>query len=153
MTRIRLPLTALFALTLFAAGPSLAQEHGYWRASSKNAGAITGDIAFNGQKIVINFAAFTIADIRSLTSAEIAATFDGAPADGATGTLYRTDIPAAKRFLHKNTLCGSDDTEWIVTASSGNTLSVAFFSGSAMPVLTPEGLNNSALCGSFTYTR
>jgi hypothetical protein len=149
MTR-RILLTALLvtALTLQA------QEKGNWRASSKNAKSLTGDVAFSGQKVSIALVPFTVAQIRTLTPAEIAATFDADASLPAAGNLYRTDIPAGRKFLHGNTLCGGEDTEWIVTYVSGRTLQLAFFSTIQMPVLTPEALTNSSnLCGIYTYTR
>lgn len=148
LTRLAVP---VLALTL----PLAAQEKGNWRAASTTARGVTGDIAFVGQKIAINFTAFTVAQIRDLTPAEAAALF---PSDGGaaptTGNLYRTSIPAEKRFLHKNTLCGSEDTQWIATLVTGHTLQLAFFSGPAMPVFTPEAMANATtLCGTYSYVR
>ena len=63
-------------------------------------------------------------------------------------------MPAGKKFLHKNTLCGGEDTQWVATWVSGHTLRLAFFSGTAMPVLTTEAVANSTtLCGTYTYVR
>jgi len=149
MTR-RLLLAAILITTLTLH----AQEKGNWRASSKNAKSFTGDIAFANDKIFINFLGFTVAQIRTLTPAELGTTFDADASAPANGNLYRTDIPAGKKFLHGNTLCGGEDTEWIVTYVSGRTLQLAFFSTIQMPVLTPEALTNSSnLCGIYTYTR
>jgi len=76
------------------------------------------------------------------------------PNTTATGNLYRLSIPSDKKLLHKSTLCGPEDTQWLATYSSGRTLELAFFSTSQMPVLTPEALaNNSNLCGIFGYAR
>jgi len=147
-----LPLAAflfLIAFTLAAA----AQESGPWRASSSNARAITGDIGFTPLKFTINFTSFTIAQIRSLKADEARAVFNPDNPVGA-GNIFRVDIPADKRFLHKNTLCGSDATQWIVTYAQGRDLQVAFFSGVTPPVLTVDALNNATnLCGVFSYIR
>ncbi len=130
-----------------------AQDQGAWRAASQNAKAITGDLALSGDRIYINFERYTMADIRGLTPAEAAALF-GEENGAGSGKLYRLSIPADKKFLHKNTLCGTDETQWVVTFAAGKTLQVAFFSGSSMPVLTPEAIGNSAsLCGTYTYVR
>ncbi len=129
-----------------------AQEAGMWRAASKTAQSITGDVAFSETRMTINFTSFTIAQIRELTAAEIAAGFDGAA--GGSGNLYRLSIPADKRFLHKNTLCGSEETQWVATYVSGRNLQVEFFSGSSMPVFTPEAIaTTTSLCGSYAYVR
>jgi hypothetical protein len=57
-------------------------------------------------------------------------------------------------LLHKNTLCGSDDAQWMATYVVGKDLQIAFFSGATMPVFTIDALaNNPNLCGTFTYTR
>jgi hypothetical protein len=142
----------LVSVSLLFAAPLAAQEKGQWRAASKTASSITGEVSFTDQKIYINFSAFTIAQIRTLSQAEATALFD-TPIEGA-GNLFRTVVPAGKKFLHKNTLCGGEDTQWVATWVSGHTLRLAFFSGTAMPVLTTEAVANSTtLCGTYTYVR
>jgi hypothetical protein len=143
---------ALLACSLSCSIPAVAQDSGYWRASSNTAKSITGDIALTGEKISINFTTYWIAQIRALTPAELSAAFGiDANAPG-TGNLYRLSIPSDKKMLHKNTLCGSEPTQWLVSYSTGRTLQLAFFSTSKMPVLTPEAMtNNSDLCGIFEY--
>lgn len=142
-------LGVLVALTL----PCPAQESGPWRAASSNARAITGDIFFSPQKITINFTNFTIAQIRSLQTQEARALFNPDNATGG-GNIFRVEIPADKRFLHKNTLCGSESAQWIVTYAQGRDLEVAFFSGSTPPVLTVDAVNDAPnLCGVFSYVR
>lgn len=151
--RSRLLLTAATALSIVFSLSAAAQESGPWRASSSNAHAITGDIFFAPTKLSINFTTFTIAQIRSLQTPEAIAVFNPDTPTGG-GNVFRVNIPADKRFLHKNTLCGSDATQWIVTYAQGRDLQVAFFSGSAPPALTVDALNNNTnLCGVFTYVR
>ena len=146
-------LVAGLALVM-SAGAVQAQELGYWRAESNTAKSITGDISFGSEKMSINFFLTTIAEIRELKGEEVASVFD-VPADsGAKGKLFRVNIPASHTFLHKNKLCGSDDTEWIATYVSGRELNVAFFSGAKMPEFTRDAIANSSdLCGTFTYQR
>lgn len=133
---------------------SSAQDKGYWRAASRTANAITGDIALSGSKATIDFNEFPLAQARTLTPAEVSAAFDADINAGATGVLYRLIVPAAKRFLHHNTLCGTEDTRWMATYVSGRNLQVAFFSGTDAPVFTLDALKNSTdLCGTFTYAR
>ncbi len=130
------------------------QEKGNWRAANSSASDITGDVAFGGEKIVINFAPFALAQIRTLKPEEITALFnlDGPP--NGTGNLFRVSIPPEKRFAHRNTICGSDETQWVVSYVSGHKLQLAFFSGASMPVLTPEAMaNQPSLCGTFSYAR
>lgn len=132
----------------------MAQDAGYWKPMSTTAKGITGDIGITGEKLTINFASFTIADIRALTPEESAAVFNSEPGNTGIGKLYRLNIPAKKTFLHRNAMCGAEDTEWMATFASKRTLDVAFFSGSHMPVFTQEAIGNStALCGTFAYTR
>lgn len=143
-------LALLFAVSLSAA----AQDKGPWRASSSEAKRITGDIAVSDSRLTIGFSGFTIAQIRPLKVDEAAAAFDADRSVPGGGNLYRLEIPADKRFEHKNTLCGSDETQWMATWAFGSELHVAFFSGSNMPVLTFDALNgSSAVCGTFTYVR
>ncbi len=95
-----------------------------------------------------------MAPIRKLGSAEVAAAFDADSNASGTGNLYRLTVPAAKRFLHHNTLCGSEDTQWMATYVEDRTLHVAFFSGADTPVFTVDALANSTdLCGRFSYSR
>ena len=135
--------------------PLRAQDNGSWKAVSTTARAITGDLVLTGDRLMINFSSFTIAQIRALKPAEVAAAFNGA-ADTATdsGNLYRLNIPAQKVLLHKNTLCGAEDTAWMATIRQGKTLQVAFFSGAKMPEFTPDAIaNTTTLCGTFLYSR
>ena len=131
-----------------------AQDQGDWRAASSNARAITGDIEITPTKLFLDFTGFTIAQIRALTPAEISAVFPSEGGAVANGFLYRVNISSTRRFVHKNTLCGSDDTQWMVTSVSGRNLQIALFSSTDAPTLTVEAMNNSSdLCGIFTYSR
>jgi hypothetical protein len=141
-------------LVLACSVSAVAQDRGYWRAASSNANQITGDITISESRLTINFIGYSLAPIRKLTTAEAAAAFDVDVNAAGGGNLYRLKIPGEKRFLHHNTLCGSEDTEWMVTYVEGRTLHVALFSGSDMPVLTLDALANSnEVCGVFSYER
>jgi hypothetical protein len=71
-----------------------------------------------------------------------------------SGSLYRLSVPAQKRFLHHNTLCGTDDTRWMATYVAGRSLQVAFFSGEDQPVFTMDAISNSTrLCGTYSFAR
>ena len=147
-------LAALTLLTLTCSLLAAAQEKGTWRATSTTARGVTGDLIFSNEKLSINFASFPVAQIRQLTPAEITAAFSPADTPTGTGNLYRLSIPAGKVFLHKNTLCGSEETQWLATYVERRNLQIAFFSGPQMPVLTPEVfVNTTSLCGTFTYSR
>ena len=131
-----------------------AQERGNWRAASSAAQSITGDIALSDEKITINFSSFTIARIRSLEPGEVSAAFDVDSAAAANGSLYRLSIPASRKFMHRNTLCGTEDTQWMATYVAGRSLHLAFFSGQKVPVFTLDAISNSTdLCGTFSYVR
>ena len=131
-----------------------AQEKGYWRAVSTNANEITGDLTISDTKLTINFIGFPLAQIRKLTPAEMGAAFDADVNAPGSGNLYRMNIPGDRRFLHRNTLCGTENTQWMATYVAGHTLEVLFLSGSDTPMLTGEALANSGnVCGRFTYER
>jgi hypothetical protein len=131
-----------------------AQEKGNWRATSSTAQSITGDVAISDAKISINFSSFPIARIRDLQPGEVSAVFDADSSAGARGSLYRMSIPASKKFMHRNAICGSEDTQWVAAFVAGRNLHLAFFSGQTMPVFTPEAIANSTdLCGTFLYGR
>jgi hypothetical protein len=146
-------LRAIVASLLACCMAVAAQEKGSWRAASSTAQSITGDVALSEDKISINYSSFVIAQIRSLAPSDLSAVFADSGAAG-NGNLYRLSIPAAKKFLHKNTLCGDEDTQWMATSVAGRTLHLAFFSGQKMPVFTPDAIANSTdLCGTFSYVR
>ena len=147
-------LSAMVGLVLVCCMTAAAQDKGYWRATSSTAKSITGDVALADEKISINFLSFTIARIRGLEQAEASALFDPDGTAAGNGSLYRLNVPGAKKFLHKNSLCGSDDTQWMVTYVSGRSLQLAFFSGQKPPAFTSDALANSTdLCGKFSYVR
>lgn len=152
MKKLFLPVLAAILLTCSISVS--AQDLGYWNVASTTAKAITGDISIGTNKVTINFTNFTLAAARTLGPAEVAAAFDADVNAGGNGQLYRLNIPADKRFLHHNTLCGTEETHWMATYVSGRTLQVAFFSGENPPVLSVDALANSTtLCGTFTYAR
>lgn len=151
-------LYGLLSLGLICCVGSGAQENGSWRAASKTATSITGDVAIGNEKIAISFSPYALAEIRPLTPAELGAVFGvESESEGArkpAGHLFRLSVPFDKKFLHKNTLCGGEETQWMATMVQGKTMQVAFFSGAKMPELTPESMQNSTeLCGTFTYVR
>jgi len=131
-----------------------AQEKGNWHAASSTARSITGDVTISNQKLSINFSGFPIAQIRGLQPSEVSVAFDVDDAAGGSGNLYRLSIPGTARFLHKNTLCGDEVTQWMATYVVGRSLQLAFFSGQKMPVFTPEAIAASTdLCGTFSYVK
>jgi hypothetical protein len=153
MKRERL-LCAIMGSVLAFCVLATAQEKGNWRATSSTAQSITGDVAISDAKISINFSSFPIARIRDLGPSEVNAVFEAEGSAGGGGSLYRLSIPAAKRFLRRNTLCGSEDTQWMAAYVAGRSLHLAFFSGQKMPVFTPDAIANSTdLCGIFSYVR
>jgi hypothetical protein len=105
--------------------------------------------------MAIDLVNFTVSRIRGLEKDEAGALFFDADG-GAVGSasLYRLSIPSSRTFLRKNTLCGSEDTQWMVTYVSGRSLRLVFFSGQKPPVFTAEAIANSTdLCGRFGYVR
>jgi hypothetical protein len=153
MKRERL-LSVSLGLVLACCVPAGAQELGPWRAANSPAESITGDVAFGEAKIAINFSSFPIARIRDLEPGEVSAVFDVDSSAGGRGSLYRLSIPASKKFLHKTSICGTEDTQWVAAFVAGRNLHLAFFSGQNMPVFKPEVIANSTdMCGTFLYGR
>jgi hypothetical protein len=145
---------AVFGLLIASCLAGMAQEKGYWRAASTTAVSITGDISISDAKVSINFASFPLAQIRKLEAAEIGAVFDADVNASGSANLYRLNIPGSRRFLRHNTLCGTEDVQWMVTYVLDKDLRVAFFSGSSQPVFQFDALRNStSLCGTFSYAR
>jgi hypothetical protein len=150
----RMKLLTMLLVGMSCALPAMAQERGAWRAASKTAQSVTGDIGFGNEKLTINFLTVPLAEIRPLTPAEVSAAFDGADASAGAGHLFRMSIAGDKRFLHKNTLCGAEETKWMATWVSGKTLKVMLFSNDKPPVFTIDALNSSTdTCGTFMYVR
>jgi hypothetical protein len=153
MKRERL-LGVSLGLVLACCVSAKAQELGPWRAANSPAESITGDVALGEAKIAINFSSFPIARIRDLEPGEVSAVFDVDSSAGGRGSLYRLSIPASKKFLHKTSICGTEDTQWIAAFVAGRNLHLAFFSGQNMPVFKPEVIANSTdMCGTFLYGR
>ena len=147
-------LAAAAFLTLACTLSSAAQDRGYWRAASNSANSITGDISISEPKVTINFATFPVVKVRDLAPAEVSAVFDADISAGGAGALYRLNVPASKRFLHHNSLCGEENTQWMASFASGHTLQVAFFSGENAPVFSFDAISRSTeLCGTYTYSR
>ena len=145
---------AALAFTFACALALSAQDQGYWRAASTTARSITGDITLSETSVILNFTPYTIAPIRILKTPEVAAVFDADVNSGVKGNLYRLSVPSERRFLHKNTLCGTDSVQWMATFVSGRDLQVALFSGLDEPVFTFDALaNTSTRCATFTYSR
>ena len=131
-----------------------AQEAGAWRAGGNTAQSITGDVALSDSRLAIEFVTFPMVRVRDLEPGEVSSVFDADSNIGGRGHLYRLHIPAEKKFLHHNTLCGSEDTQWLAAFVQGRDLHLAFFSGNKMPVFTPEAMANTTdLCGTFLYVR
>lgn len=131
-----------------------AQELGYWRAASKTAHSITGDVAISDTEISIDFSSFAIVRARDLEPTEVSSVFDTDSSASTKAHLYGVSIPASKRFMHKNTLCGGEEARWMVTYVDGRSLQLAIFSGSKAPIFTPDAISNSSdLCGTFSYVR
>jgi hypothetical protein len=130
------------------------EDRGYWRAASTNALAITGDVTIGQLKVTINFLTFPLAPIRRLKPVEVSAMFDADVNAGIEGSLYRLKVPPHQNIVRKNTLCGDEETQWMVTYVSGRSMQVAFFSGDDEPLFTFDAVQkSSALCGTFTYAR
>ena len=143
---------AIAAIFLLCCLTLAAQENGMWRAANSTAKSITGDIALANEKITINFLSFTMVKIRALEKSELSAAFDADSKANGSGSLFRLDIPASRKFLKKNSLCGAEDTEWMATYVQGRSLQIAFFSGQKPPLLTLDALANSSdTCGTYSY--
>ena len=144
-------------LVLVCSIPVMAQnqDKGMWYSASQTSNTVTGDIVIKDGKIAINLRTYPLAPIRALTPAELSAVFAADPDSAPTGNLYRLFVPATSQFVHHNTLCGSDDTQWMATYVNGKNLQVAFFSGTETPKLTFEAITggNANLCGTYIYAR
>jgi hypothetical protein len=140
---------------LFSGISATAQELGFWRADSNTAHDVTGDVGISETKIAIEaFYPFNIVHARDLTPAETSAVFDTDIASNSKAHLYGLVIPSNRKFLHKNTICGTEDTHWMVAYAEGNSLALAFFSGEQAPTFAVDSIANSSnFCGMYRYVR
>ena len=118
---------AVLAFMLACCVSLAAQDRGLWRAANSSAQSITGDVAISGDKLSINYSSFTIAQIRALEPAEVGAAFDMDSSSVSKGYLYRLNVPGTKRFMHKNTLCGSEDVQWMASYAAGELFASCIF--------------------------
>jgi hypothetical protein len=155
MRKLSIVTIAILALAGAIHCPAQQHDKGYWRAASNSAVKITGDIAISDSKLTLNLHSYPLASIRNLLPVEVSAVFDADVNTAGQGTLYRLKIPAELKLQHHNTLCGSDETQWMATyLSGGKSLEVAFFSGDDVPVFTIDKISNSTtLCGTFSFAR
>jgi hypothetical protein len=154
MTKTLLLGAAMVLGMLGTAGVHAQEDRGLWKAASSEAHVVTGDIAIGEAKVSINFLVFPLAHIRRLKPEEVSAVFDADVNAGIEGTLYRLRVPARQFIQKKNTLCGTEDTQWMATYVTGHTMKVAFFSGDDMPVFTFDAMQNSRTqCGTYVYGR
>lgn len=155
LERMKRFLGFMAGLALMSCGLVTAQELGYWRAVSSTAQSVTGDVGIFETKLMINnFYSFPMVKATDLEPAQVSAVFDVDTNTSGKGHLYKVDIPASRKFLHKNTLCGAEDTQWMAAYADGRTLHLAFFSGQKVPVFTMDAISNStALCGTYMYGR
>ena len=145
---------AIAVLACALHGAAQQPDRGFWRAASNTASSITGDIGISNTKLTIGFKGFVLMPVRSLKPVEVASVFDSDVNSAGTGALYRVNISEEQRFLRKNTLCGTESTQWMATYVIGKTLNVAFFSGETEPVFTFDAISHSPnLCGTFVYAR
>jgi len=126
------------------------------RAISHTAVSITGDIEIStDEAIVLGGKRYPSKLVRELQVDEIreaARLFSVEPPrnSSALHALYKTDIPATQKLLRGNTLCGDEDTTWIVSLTDDENPQVwnlAFFSGAREPDLD----SLPGLCGTYRY--
>jgi hypothetical protein len=154
MHRLLSPRTFAASLLLFCLTIAHAEERGYWRAASNSARSITGDVSLSDEKITINFSTTTMSKVRTLEATELSSVFDVDSTAPGTGSFYRINIPSSKKFLHKNSLCGAENVQWMVAYAAGNSLQLAFFSGDKPPVFTFDAIASSPdKCGTFAYVK
>jgi hypothetical protein len=128
-----------------------------WMATSTTAMSITGDIVLRPHKITMVGKSFRISLVREISGRrlrDIAKIVDS-PRLPSSARLYRTVISRRSRLVNGNTICGPDeDAKWMLTATHGDDLSLAFFSGEAEPNLDYRAVEvGHYLCATFGYQR
>jgi len=130
------------------------QDRGYWRAATNTTEKMTAEIAIAETKVTLNTTTFPVVPVRKLKPAEVTALFDADVNAGISGNLYGLHVRGGTRIVEHSTLCGDEETRWMVTYVTGRTLQVAFFSGDDPPEFTFDAISNSTtLCARYTYTR
>ena len=127
----------------------------HWKATSKTARAITGDISLSDTSLRMHGKTYPTRENVPLNAGELrdAAVLFAIPSGAeAQGEFRRIYIATRTRLVQNNTLCPRD-AQWMLTLTTkAKTLEIAFFSGEAKPDITPSALDNSThLCGTFYY--
>ncbi len=137
---------------------------GKWTATSHTAEAITGDIDISSGAITLQGKTYPLKPVRILLGNELhdsAQMLSMLESDfpSIKGNLFKTAIPSSVQFINGNTIC-TPNAEWalVITHHSdqnqSDEMSLAFFSGSAEPILETQALETSkALCGTYSYER
>jgi hypothetical protein len=132
-----------------------------WFAVSTTAMGITGDIKFSMNALRINRHTYNLKlvhplDERDLQNASLLMSYNQVPLNQ-DAYLFKTTIPKNSPMLGSNTPCGTKNIEWvlaIITKGKQDYLDLAFFSGAALPDLSPPAINRSTeLCGTYGYLR
>ncbi len=137
-----------------------------WTAMSHTAYAITGDVVTSRDSISLLKKSYPLVLDRDLHGDELQNSakllyVEAVTSSGLVGRLFRTEIPATTHLINDNTICGSENAEWVLVltthaegrgSDTGDWLYLAFFSGDAEPVFQTQALENSkALCGTYNY--
>ncbi len=121
---------AIVGLVLVCCMTAAAQDKGNWRATSSTAKSITGDVALSDEKVAINFVELYDRSNTRSSAGEASALFDAdSSAGGKRQSLSAEHTGGEDIFAARTALCGSEDTQWMVTYASGRSLQLAFFSG------------------------
>jgi hypothetical protein len=134
---------ASLLLSLLIASPAHADFSGRWKATSRTASAITGDIRISGQTLIfgngkrLKLAAVEdrLARMTPLPEQQLNAIFALVP-------------PSDPKLLHGNTLCGKKVTYIALSLQSENSLGLAAFTGQR----PPREFNDDA-CAVYFYER
>jgi len=126
--------------------------------------SITGDIKSTPTTLTIAGHKLELRLVRQLNhddTANAAALLDTKITPNLIGVLYQTHLSAGTKLQGNNTLCGKNDTTWIVILLSQSNaprstadLYLANFSGSGEPDLRPSAIATSThLCGTYWYEK
>jgi uncharacterized RDD family membrane protein YckC len=131
-----------------------------WMPHSDSATWVTGPILMSTTGISIKNIIYPLTLTRPLKGNELesaAQIFHLQSSQDDEGWLFRANISSATRLINDNTLCGTDDAQWLIAVvtpdgpSTTRELHLMFFSGDSEPAIQPGLEKSSKECSSFVY--
>jgi hypothetical protein len=116
----------------------------HWAAASKNAVAVTGDIAVDNDTLI-----FAGGQSLKLKPYEMARNGDWPESgDEIAGDVFKIEPPSSPKLRHGKPLCEELATYVVLWTYGEGEMTLNFYSGAAAPIGNPDA---DALCAAYSY--